>query len=84
MWLCLLFEYPTAIEESNPAQHQLLYGRVGIGFHLQIVMNGSVWGVHEPSEYSMGYLPYLPLYRENDIEKNKNLNNTFTHIQLSE
>ncbi|KAF4109343.1 hypothetical protein G5714_010416 [Onychostoma macrolepis] len=42
-----------AIEESNPAQHQLLYCRVGIGFHLQIVMNGSVWGVHEPSEYSL-------------------------------
>ncbi|RXN06023.1 transmembrane protease serine 3 [Labeo rohita] len=42
-----------AVEESNPAQHQLLYCRVGIGFHLQIVMNGSVGGVHEPSEYSL-------------------------------
>ncbi|XP_067265585.1 fibroblast growth factor 4A isoform X1 [Chanodichthys erythropterus] len=44
------------VDESNPAQglisHQLLYCRVGIGFHLQILMNGSVWGVHEPSEYS--------------------------------
>ncbi|XP_043085571.1 fibroblast growth factor 4B isoform X2 [Puntigrus tetrazona] len=42
-----------AVDESNPARHQLLYCRVGIGFHLQIVMNGSVWGVHEPSEYSL-------------------------------
>ncbi|XP_073702456.1 fibroblast growth factor 4A [Garra rufa] len=42
-----------AVEESNPALHQLLYCRVGIGFHLQIVTNGSVWGVHEPSEYSL-------------------------------
>ncbi|XP_016341878.1 fibroblast growth factor 6-like [Sinocyclocheilus anshuiensis] len=42
-----------AIGESNPARRQLLYCRVGIGFHLQIVMNGSVWGVHEPSEYSL-------------------------------
>ncbi|XP_048049001.1 fibroblast growth factor 4B isoform X2 [Megalobrama amblycephala] len=45
-----------AVDESNPAQgltsHQLLYCRVGIGFHLQILMNGSVLGVHEPSEYS--------------------------------
>lgn len=78
MLFFLLFEYPTAIEESNPAQHQLLYCRVGIDFHLQIVMNGSVWGVHEPSEYSMIYLPNLHLYRE------KYLNNTFTHIKLSE
>uniref|UniRef100_A0A671SKD2 Uncharacterized protein n=1 Tax=Sinocyclocheilus anshuiensis TaxID=1608454 RepID=A0A671SKD2_9TELE len=44
---------PAAIGESNPARRQLLYCRVGIGFHLQIVMNGSVWGVHEPSEYSL-------------------------------
>uniref|UniRef100_A0A8C2PS93 Fibroblast growth factor n=1 Tax=Cyprinus carpio TaxID=7962 RepID=A0A8C2PS93_CYPCA len=44
---------PAAIGESNPARHQLLYCRVGIGFHLQIVMNGSVWGIHEPSEYSL-------------------------------
>uniref|UniRef100_A0A673IAJ5 Uncharacterized protein n=1 Tax=Sinocyclocheilus rhinocerous TaxID=307959 RepID=A0A673IAJ5_9TELE len=50
---------PAAIEESNPARRQLLYCRVGIGFHLQIVMNGSVWGVHEPSEYSRIYLPNL-------------------------
>lgn len=44
---------PAVIGGSNPARHQLLYCRVGIGFHLQIVMNGSVWGVHEPSEYSL-------------------------------
>ncbi|CAM4606026.1 unnamed protein product [Leuciscus chuanchicus] len=46
-----------AVDESNPARglvtHQLLYCRVGIGFHLQILANGSVWGVHEPSEYSL-------------------------------
>ncbi|XP_039539103.1 fibroblast growth factor 4A isoform X1 [Pimephales promelas] len=46
-----------AVDKSNPAQglvtHQLLYCRVGIGFHLQILANGSVWGVHEPSEYSL-------------------------------
>jgi len=49
------------VDKSNPAQglitHQLLYCRVGIGFHLQILANGSVWGVHEPSEYSMIYMP---------------------------
>ncbi|XP_051565871.1 nectin-4-like isoform X1 [Myxocyprinus asiaticus] len=43
------------VQYSNPAQgliiHQLLYCHVGIGFHLQILMNGSVWGVHKPSEY---------------------------------
>lgn len=48
------------MDESNPARglvtHQLLYCRVGIGFHLQILANGSVWGVHEPSEYSMIYM----------------------------
>ncbi|XP_029980944.1 fibroblast growth factor 4A-like [Sphaeramia orbicularis] len=30
--------------------HRLLYCRVGIGFHLQILRNGSVGGVHMPSE----------------------------------
>ncbi|XP_051998880.1 fibroblast growth factor 4A [Xyrauchen texanus] len=44
------------VQYSNPSQrlitHQLLYCRVGIGFHLQILTNGSVSGVHEPSEYS--------------------------------
>nr|XP_009302933.1 fibroblast growth factor 4B [Danio rerio] len=48
---------PAGVERSNPAEgfitHQLLYCRVGIGFHLQILMNGSVSGVHEPSEYSL-------------------------------
>uniref|UniRef100_A0A8C5I367 Fibroblast growth factor 9 n=1 Tax=Gouania willdenowi TaxID=441366 RepID=A0A8C5I367_GOUWI len=29
----------------------LLYCRVGIGFHLQILLNGSVGGVHQPNEY---------------------------------
>ncbi|XP_065149057.1 fibroblast growth factor 4A [Paramisgurnus dabryanus] len=44
-------------EKVNPAgganTHQLLYCRIGIGFHLQILRNGSVCGVHEPSEYSL-------------------------------
>ncbi|XP_030580243.1 fibroblast growth factor 4-like [Archocentrus centrarchus] len=31
--------------------HQLLYCRAGIGFHLQILTNGSVGGVHKPTEY---------------------------------
>ncbi|XP_048835873.1 fibroblast growth factor 4A isoform X1 [Brienomyrus brachyistius] len=33
------------------AQKQLLYCRVGIGYHLQILPNGSTGGVHEPTEY---------------------------------
>lgn len=32
-------------------KQQLLYCRVGIGFHLQILSNGSVGGVHKPTEY---------------------------------
>ncbi|XP_036396726.1 fibroblast growth factor 5 [Megalops cyprinoides] len=31
---------------------QLLYCRVGIGYHLHILPNGTVGGVHEPNEYS--------------------------------
>ncbi|XP_052461457.1 uncharacterized protein fgf9 isoform X2 [Carassius gibelio] len=54
MWLLSMRDVKmrekAVIGGSNPARHQLLYCRVGIGFHLQIVMNGSVWGVHEPSE----------------------------------
>lgn len=65
---------PAAVDESNPAQslisHQLLYCRVGIGFHLQILMNGSVRGVHEPSEYSMISMPRKY--------------NTLAHMKLSE
>ncbi|KAM9365912.1 fibroblast growth factor 6-like [Pholidichthys leucotaenia] len=33
------------------AAHQLLYCRVGIGFHLQILHNGTVGGIHRPTEY---------------------------------
>uniref|UniRef100_UPI001CD887C3 fibroblast growth factor 4A n=1 Tax=Solea senegalensis TaxID=28829 RepID=UPI001CD887C3 len=44
----------------NPGSHpvgervkqQLLYCRVGIGYHLQILPNGSVGGVHNPTEFS--------------------------------
>ncbi|KAM7380960.1 hypothetical protein PAMP_004224 [Pampus punctatissimus] len=32
-------------------KHQLLYCRVSIGFHLQILPGGSVGGVHKPTEY---------------------------------
>ncbi|XP_047011789.2 fibroblast growth factor 4 [Ictalurus punctatus] len=32
--------------------YQLLYCRVGIGYHLQIQPNGTVRGVHEPTEHS--------------------------------
>uniref|UniRef100_A0A3B4WJA6 Fibroblast growth factor n=1 Tax=Seriola lalandi dorsalis TaxID=1841481 RepID=A0A3B4WJA6_SERLL len=41
---------PHPIREG-PKQ-QLLYCRVGIGYHLQILPNGSVGGVHKPTEYS--------------------------------
>ncbi|RVE57764.1 hypothetical protein OJAV_G00202490 [Oryzias javanicus] len=33
------------------SQEQLLYCRVGIGFHLQILPGGSVRGVHRPNQY---------------------------------
>ncbi|XP_070771038.1 fibroblast growth factor 4A [Enoplosus armatus] len=32
-------------------KQQLLYCRVGIGYHLQILPSGSVGGVHKPTEY---------------------------------
>ncbi|XP_013855224.1 fibroblast growth factor 4 isoform X2 [Austrofundulus limnaeus] len=32
-------------------KHQLLYCRAGIGFHLQILPDGSVEGVHRPTQY---------------------------------
>lgn len=40
---------------SNPlrktVKHQLLYCRAGIGFHLQILPDGLVEGVHRPTPY---------------------------------
>uniref|UniRef100_A0A672I4B3 Fibroblast growth factor n=1 Tax=Salarias fasciatus TaxID=181472 RepID=A0A672I4B3_SALFA len=33
------------------SKQQLLYCRVGIGFHLQILPSGLVGGVHEPTKY---------------------------------
>ncbi|XP_067371896.1 fibroblast growth factor 4 [Channa argus] len=40
--------YPVREEQKQ----QLLYCRVGIGFHLQILPSGSVKGVHKPTNYS--------------------------------
>ncbi|XP_056144852.1 fibroblast growth factor 4 [Lampris incognitus] len=34
-------------------KQQLLYCRVGIGYHLHILSNGSVGGVHKPTEHCM-------------------------------
>ncbi|XP_019119587.2 fibroblast growth factor 4A isoform X1 [Larimichthys crocea] len=39
---------PHPIREG--VKQQLLYCRVGIGYHLQILANGSVGGVHKPTE----------------------------------
>ncbi|KAJ8012690.1 hypothetical protein DPEC_G00045510 [Dallia pectoralis] len=33
-------------------KQQLLYCKVGIGYHLQILSNGTIGGVHEPTEHS--------------------------------
>ncbi|XP_040912298.1 fibroblast growth factor 4A [Toxotes jaculatrix] len=41
---------PHSIREG--VKRQLLYCRVGIGYHLQILPNSSVGGVHKPTEYS--------------------------------
>ncbi|XP_062861791.1 fibroblast growth factor 4A [Trichomycterus rosablanca] len=37
---------------KKASAHQLLYCPVGIGYHLEILSNGSVQGVHEPTEHS--------------------------------
>uniref|UniRef100_A0A6Q2Z0P6 Fibroblast growth factor n=1 Tax=Esox lucius TaxID=8010 RepID=A0A6Q2Z0P6_ESOLU len=36
----------------GPVEQQLLYCQVGIGYHLQILSNGTIGGVHEPNEHS--------------------------------
>ncbi|XP_040003640.1 fibroblast growth factor 4A [Xiphias gladius] len=41
---------PHPIREG--VKQQLLYCRVGIGYHLRILPSGSVGGVHKPTEYS--------------------------------
>uniref|UniRef100_A0A3P9LWT9 Fibroblast growth factor n=1 Tax=Oryzias latipes TaxID=8090 RepID=A0A3P9LWT9_ORYLA len=41
-----------SLGEPEVIQEQLLYCRVGIGFHLQILPGGSVRGVHRPTQYS--------------------------------
>ncbi|XP_017546935.2 fibroblast growth factor 4A [Pygocentrus nattereri] len=59
MWLLSIKESKLkeqALSQSHPdrtaSMQQLLYCRVGIGYHLQILTNGSVRGVHEPTEHS--------------------------------
>uniref|UniRef100_A0AAY5KIR7 Fibroblast growth factor n=1 Tax=Esox lucius TaxID=8010 RepID=A0AAY5KIR7_ESOLU len=37
---------------TGPVEQQLLYCQVGIGYHLQILSNGTIGGVHEPNEKS--------------------------------
>ncbi|TKS66792.1 Fibroblast growth factor 4 [Collichthys lucidus] len=46
--LCEPGSSPHPIREG--VKQQLLYCRVGIGYHLQILANGSVGGVHKPTE----------------------------------
>uniref|UniRef100_UPI0037E9401E fibroblast growth factor 4A n=1 Tax=Semicossyphus pulcher TaxID=241346 RepID=UPI0037E9401E len=40
---------PPPVKEA--VKQQLLYCRVGIGYHLQILPRGSVGGVHKPTEF---------------------------------
>lgn len=40
-----------ALPVTVKSKQQLLYCRVGIGYHLQILPGGSVGGVHQPTKY---------------------------------
>uniref|UniRef100_A0A8C2XEJ0 Fibroblast growth factor n=1 Tax=Cyclopterus lumpus TaxID=8103 RepID=A0A8C2XEJ0_CYCLU len=44
-------QYFSAVSEKEVVKQQLLYCRVGIGYHLQILPSGSVGGVHKPTEH---------------------------------
>uniref|UniRef100_A0A4W3KCF7 Fibroblast growth factor n=1 Tax=Callorhinchus milii TaxID=7868 RepID=A0A4W3KCF7_CALMI len=37
---------------TNPVRQRLLYCRIGIGFHLQVLPDGTVNGVHQSNPYS--------------------------------
>lgn len=54
LWCGSLTCVSTAGSNPHPiregVKQQLLYCRVGIGYHLQILSNGSVGGVHKPTE----------------------------------
>ncbi|XP_042189955.1 fibroblast growth factor 4A [Callorhinchus milii] len=38
---------------TNPVRQRLLYCRIGIGFHLQVLPDGTVNGVHQSNPYSV-------------------------------
>lgn len=60
--------WPTFTDSSPPirggAAPQLLYCRAGIGYHLQILTNGAVGGVHKPD----GHCEFSGSARFSDIE----------------
>ncbi|CAJ1078583.1 fibroblast growth factor 4A [Xyrichtys novacula] len=42
---------PSPLPVKDGVKQQLLYCRVGIGYHLQILPSGAVRGVHKPTEF---------------------------------
>lgn len=42
---------PGPYPNRDGLHQQLLYCRVGIGFHLQILSNGVIRGIHKPNEF---------------------------------
>ncbi|XP_062258365.1 fibroblast growth factor 4 [Platichthys flesus] len=47
-----LLKGPSHHPVEEGVKKKLLYCRVGIGYHLQILPSGSVGGIHKPTEYS--------------------------------